>query len=310
MFNYIFKKIYLIVKKNMEKGNLIRVNKEKLPAGITRTEHIYLNSGNHLHHFNLYKQSSMEDTKGLPLIIDIHGGGWICGDKDTNNNFNYHLALGGYNVTSLSYRTIDHCTIKEQIQDIYDYLHFLKEHDKDLGISFEKVILTGDSAGGQLALLSYCINQNKKLQKLFSVKHIDLDVKCLVLNHSVCYIDEAGRMPDIPLLSRLISITGLQTMIYGMNFTNKKLYQNTYNPSRYISKDTPLPPTLLITSKGDKTFEYQTKKLYQYLMKLGKKCKLYLEKDVTAEHVFNIAYPDSETGKKCNTFILNYINEV
>lgn len=305
---FVFKNIYFFAKKKMEENNRIRIEKQTLPTGVLETAYPYLDSGNQLHQFNLYKMDGAEDTGELPLIIDIHGGGWICGDKDLNSNFNYHLVLKGYNVSSLSYRTIDHCTIREQIKDIFDYFHFLKDNGGRLGISFHKVVLTGDSAGGQLALLVYCINQNMKLQKLFSVAHVDMDVKCLILNHSVCYIDEAGSFRNNPFLSRLVSGSGLQRMIYGKGFLKEELYLNTFNPTRYIFRETAMAPVLLITSKGDTAFSYQTIKLYDYLTELGKDCELYLEESVNAKHVFNIAYPDSAEGKKCNDYIHEYIS--
>ncbi len=55
-------------------------------------------------------------------------------------------------------------------------------------------------------------------------------------------------------------------------------YQHTASPKKYILESTHLPPILLITSKGDKTFSYQImclyndlkflKKLVNYIMKM------------------------------------------
>lgn len=310
MLYAVFKRSYFVVKRLIEAKDQKRMRREVLPKEITHTEYVYLEDGHHLHRFNLYKNLKVKDTKHLPLIIDIHGGGWICGDKDTNNHFNYHLALGGNNVSSLSYRTIDRCTIREQIQDIFAYLHFLEEHADYLGICLNDVSLTGDSAGGQLALLAHCINQDKKLQKLFSVLPVKFSAKCLILNHSVCYINEAGKLPGRPITSRLLCIPGLQRMMYGKKFTQNKLYQNTFSPMRYIHEGSKIPPILLITSKGDKNYSYQTLKLYRDLTAAGRMCELYYEKNANAGHVFNVAYPDSAAGKKCNRHILKYIKDL
>lgn len=92
---FVFKNIYFFAKKKMEENNRIRIEKQTLPTGVLETAYPYLDSGNQLHQFNLYKMDGAEDTGELPLIIDIHGGGWICGDKDLNSNFNYHLVLKG-----------------------------------------------------------------------------------------------------------------------------------------------------------------------------------------------------------------------
>lgn len=310
MFYMIFKSGYLGVKRRIEIRNRKRISREVLPGGVTRTEYVYSDDGDNFHRFNLFKVSQSKDAGDDPLIIDIHGGGWISGDKDTNNNFCYHLALNGYHVTSLSYRTVDHCTMKEQIQDIFAYFHFLEDNAAHLGIGFDDVSLTGDSAGGQLALLAYCVNQEEKLQKLFSVAPVKFSPKCLILNHSVCYLNEAGKLPGKPITSRFISIPGLQRMLYGKNFIQDEIYQNTFSPMQYIHKASAMPPILLITSKGDRNYSYQTIKLYKDLMAAGQNCELYYEENPKAGHVFNVSYPDTKEGRQCNNHILQYLKNV
>lgn len=306
MFYYLFRQAYLIVKYRFETGNAKRISKEILPEGVTKATYAYCDDGNELHRFNIYKPADTPRAKPFPLIIDIHGGGWISGDKDTNNGFNYYLAAGGYQVSSLSYRTIDHCTIREQIKDIFDYLHFLYDNHEKLEISLDQVVLMGDSAGAQLALLAYCINQNSHLQKIFSVTPVNWSVTCMVLNHSVCYLDLAGKLPTNPLLSRLITIPELQRMIYGKNFSKDEAYLSSFNPTKYIHKETDLPPILLITSQGDTTCSFQTFQLHDYLKKIRKDCELYFENSPQLKHVYNIAAPTSHEGQKCNDFILNF----
>ena len=94
--------------------------------------------------------------------------------------------------------------------------------------------------------------------------------KCLILNHSVCYINEAGKLPGRPITSRLLDIPGLQRMMYGKKFTQNKLYQNTFSPMRYIHEGSKIPPILLIISKGDKNYSYQTLHLYRDLIAAGR----------------------------------------
>ncbi|UKI14322.1 MAG: hypothetical protein L6V85_09755 [Clostridiales bacterium] len=44
-------------------------------------------------------------TKKLPVIIDIHGGGWMYGDKDLNAPYCEALAKRGFVVVSF-FRTV------------------------------------------------------------------------------------------------------------------------------------------------------------------------------------------------------------
>lgn len=222
MFHFIFKKIYLNIKKDIEEQNAARIASHRLPGDVKISTLPYLDSGNEMHRFNIYKNGR---TGGAaPLIVDIHGGGWIAGDKDTNGLFCCRLAEGGFDVSSLSYRNVDSCSIKEQIQDIFAYLHYIKNNATALGLSFENVFLSGDSAGGQLALLAYNVNRSAKLREMFGVSPVDIKFKAMALIHSVCYVNMAGKLKNNPVISRLISVPGWRerftaNKITGANFT-------------------------------------------------------------------------------------------
>ena len=307
MFAQLFRMIYLRTKVQIEAENKKRIAQETLPKGVSCVEYAYIADRDPRHMLNLYKSKSCADTRMSPFVIDIHGGGWICGDKDTNNNFCSHLATEGIVVASPSYRTIDHCTLKEQIQDIFAVFHWVEIYHREYGLCMDQVFLTGDSAGAQLVLLAYCVNQNSELQALFSVEPVKFLVKGLILNHGVCYLNEAATLPNKRVLSQCFLNPGLLEMLYGKKYAKTQLYLHTACPEKYIHPQTVLPSIFLITSRGDKAFSYQTLRLYRELTMIGKECKLYCEESTEARRVFNIAYPDCEVGKKCNQAILHFI---
>lgn len=307
MFPMLFRKFYMRAKIRIETENHIRIAQETPLRGVSCMEYAYVDDGEQMHKMNLYKPKSCSKTESIPFVIDIHGGGWICGDKDTNNNFCSYLAVEGNVVAAPSYRTIDCCTLREQIEDIFNFFHWIEIHHKQYKVCIDQIFLTGDSAGAQLALLAYCVNQSSELQKLFSVKRVNFCVRGLILNHGVCYLNEAANFPSRKLLSRYFLNPGLREMLYGKGYLNTPLYIHTADPANYVFPQTKLPPVFLITSKGDHIFSYQTIRLYHELRQWGKRCELYFEENPDAEHVFNIAYPDSETGKRCNHTILQFI---
>lgn len=309
MFYWLFEKIYFREKVKIDEACRERLASETLPEGVDRTEYAYLTDGDPLHQCNLYKPHTFSAKDHLPFVIDIHGGGWICGDKDTNNNFCMHLAADGNVVAALSYRTIDRCTIQEQIQDVFAFFHWLSDNAVSYGIDPERVFLTGDSAGAQLALLAYCINQSAELQQLFSVTPVNFVFRGLILNHVVCYLNETAGIPRFKLLSRCFLDPGLQQALYGKNYAKRALYLHTVVPERYLLPSMEFPPVLLITSKGDTMFSHQTRKLCEKLKSLGKDCEYYCEEDDLAQHVFNVMEPDSGAGMRCNQKILAFIRE-
>lgn len=86
------------------------------------------------------------------VILMLHGGGYVGKLIDLYNNFTiyYSEANGGSTVVSLDYKTAQEYTYMDTISDvIYVYQWLL-----DSGYEPENIVITGDSAGGGLALAS------------------------------------------------------------------------------------------------------------------------------------------------------------
>lgn len=137
--------------------------------------------------FNLYKPKV--ESSEYPLIIDIHGGGWVYGDKDLNDNYAMYLAAQGFNAVTFSYRLLTDTNLKGMVQDIFTFFHYLYKNKGKYEISFNDVMLSGDSAGCHLALLVLAINNSKMLQEAYEVEPFEFNVDFVVLEHQVPYID-------------------------------------------------------------------------------------------------------------------------
>lgn len=93
-----------------------------------------------------------------PLLIYIHGGGWIDGDKSEFLQVKTSLEkeFPGYAFVSLNYRLFDFATgsnkIKDQEQDIIKAFKYIESQLDNWNIS-DDFIISGASAGGHLALL-------------------------------------------------------------------------------------------------------------------------------------------------------------
>ena len=89
-----------------------------------------------------------------PLLLFIHGGGWSIGDKKygTGAKPSFYNALG-YNFASLNYRLVPDVTPSEQATDIATAIAYLRANAAKLGISQDKIVLMGHSAGAHLAAL-------------------------------------------------------------------------------------------------------------------------------------------------------------
>ncbi len=87
----------------------------------------------------------------LPLIVYIHGGAWIGGDKwDCPGAI---LVKAGYAVASVNYRLADQAKFPAQINDLKAAIRYLRAHARQYNIDAQKIGVWGHSAGGHLAAL-------------------------------------------------------------------------------------------------------------------------------------------------------------
>jgi acetyl esterase/lipase len=100
-----------------------------------------------------------EATTPPPLVVWIHGGGWMMGDRRIlpetlrpNQVFDELLARG-LAVASIDYRHALEAVFPAQLQDAKAAIRWLRAFADDLGISTERIGVMGESAGGHLAAL-------------------------------------------------------------------------------------------------------------------------------------------------------------
>lgn len=97
-----------------------------------------------------------DDASGeLGLVFFIHGGAWIAGDKESyTGGMEYGATSLGIATASLNYRYIsEDVDILDILDDIDAALAQIKAKGNEVGVNINKVLLTGDSAGGHLSLL-------------------------------------------------------------------------------------------------------------------------------------------------------------
>ncbi|NEG54909.1 alpha/beta hydrolase [Bifidobacterium platyrrhinorum] len=103
----------------------------------------------------------------LPVIVDIHGGGFVYGYKDLNRNFGTHLAARGFAVFSLGYRLAPTADFRDQLADIMHGLAWLERHLADYPVDPDTIVIAGDSAGATLGEYATAILNGPELAKAF-----------------------------------------------------------------------------------------------------------------------------------------------
>jgi acetyl esterase/lipase len=93
-------------------------------------------------------------TGPLPLIVWIHGGGWVSGSKDLDANGPQLWEVSrGYAVASIDYRLSLEAKFPAQIEDCKAAIRWLRAHAAQYNLDVNRIAATGASAGGHLAAL-------------------------------------------------------------------------------------------------------------------------------------------------------------
>jgi acetyl esterase/lipase len=90
-----------------------------------------------------------------PVLVEIHGGGWIAGDRRLEARpLMAHMAALGWVCVSVDYRAGKSAKWPDQIIDVKTALAWVREQVADYGGDPDFVAITGGSAGGHLAALA------------------------------------------------------------------------------------------------------------------------------------------------------------
>ncbi|KSB91884.1 hypothetical protein AS593_07635 [Caulobacter vibrioides] len=92
------------------------------------------------------------ETGALPVVLYLHGGGWIMGDAGTHERLMRGLALGVHAaVAHVGYALAPEARHPVQIEQAHAALLALVDHAASLNLDAGRIALAGDGAGGAIA---------------------------------------------------------------------------------------------------------------------------------------------------------------
>ena len=259
----------------------------------------YIDDGNIYHKLDVYYPSDRDDVRSLPIIVDIHGGGWMYGDKELNEYYCLELASRGYVVFNISYRLVPDVTVNEQLQDCLAAMNYINNNYKQYTDN-SKLLLTGDSAGGMLAAYTASIMQSSELQNVFEADYVanGIQPSALLLTSPVAFMKDGG------------AFSIYTKTLWGKNYKSKPTYN--YMDLSEIIDYVDLPPTYLITSGGDSLAHDQTHRAYDLLKEKGVQCEIADfgddENGKPLPHVFSVLFPFDQSGQKAIDDALEFFN--
>jgi acetyl esterase/lipase len=143
-----------------------------------------------------------------PVLLQIHGGAWIIGDKrEQAQPLMAHMAgEHGWVCVAINYRLSPQATFPDHIVDVKRALRWIREHVAEYGGDPSFVCVTGGSAGGHLTALTALSANDPRFQPGF--EHVDTSVAAAAPFYGVYdFLDRKklrGSQSMVPLLSKQV----------------------------------------------------------------------------------------------------------
>jgi len=115
----------------------------------------------------LYRPKKSPKSGKAPLVLFFHGGGWILGGLDTSEETLLMLCdISGAVIVSVDYRLAPEHTFPSGLEDCYISTVWAANNASALGCDPRKLIVSGESAGGNLATATCLLAKQRKGPKI------------------------------------------------------------------------------------------------------------------------------------------------
>lgn len=237
---------------------------------------VYHTSNNFQDKLDVY---TPRDTKQpTPVVVQIHGGGWIEGTKEEVALELLPFMQLGYSAVNVEYRLGRASLAPAAVVDCRCALHWVFANAKKYNFDVNRVVLTGGSAGGHLALATGMLTPAA-----------GFDRECYVGSDDV-WTREGGTGAD-PKVAAIVNFFGITDVLDELHGPNTKGYAVVWvgdqpnadevarrvSPINMVSKDN--PPIITIHGDRDELVPYsQAVRLRDSLTKAGVPNQLYTVK--------------------------------
>jgi len=212
-------------------------------------------------------------TEPLPTLLLFHGGGWVDGMKERNVFQLLPYLSMGWAVINVEYRIGRNAPAPAAVEDCRCALRWVSYHAREFGLDTAKIVLTGGSAGGHLALITGMLPH-----------YSQFDHRCPTTGDQR-WGDSTEPKVEAAAIINWYGITDVAELLEGPNtkhyalewfgsMKDRKEVAREVSPQTYVRPG--LPPIMTIHGDQDNVVPYsQAVKLHAMLDKAGVQNQLF-----------------------------------
>jgi acetyl esterase/lipase len=238
-------------------------NQYQVTANVT-----YLTASGYESKLDVYRRRDVQTPQ--PTVIFFHGGGWVLGTKETAIPSIMPWLEMGWNVVNVEYRMARVAPAPGAVEDALCALRHVVAQAKTYNVDTSKIVVSGESAGGHLALAAGMIPASAGLTSICAGGGF------AGLEHTV---------PPVAAIINWYGITDVNDMLAGSNGRSyavqwvgsgptRDAVARSVSPLTYVRAG--LPPILSIQGDADPIVPYsQNTRLHAALAKAGVRNELF-----------------------------------
>lgn len=191
----------------------------------------------------------------------------------------YKFLEKGYIVVTINYALTPDYRYPVPIIQANDALHYIEEHGAEYGIDVNNIVISGNSAGGQIAGQLANVQTNKEYAEEMELEQCDtLKIKGVLLNCGLLNTQEFG---DVGFIVGNWLFGNMGAVYFQKNDEN---YENNKMQANVIEHATKNFPAAFITDGNSSTFTKQALALEEKLKELG----VYVETNIYTNDYDNV----------------------
>ena len=223
-------------------------------------------SGDIYYHEETMKKCKQENRK-MPVILNIHGGGFVMGDKKFRKSYSSFWAKNGYFVFNINYRLAPDTQFPGYLKDsiaAINYFEALNQYYEVLDL--DKVVVMGDSSGGYSTTYLGALAFDDILRETLDMPEIKIKPALLA---AFCGIYDVQTLLGNNILPfKVVDVTAATFLGYdklkeGLENINEYEYLDYISPSSFVNEN--WCPVFLAWSNSDIVCTNQGKPFYDRL---------------------------------------------
>lgn len=211
--------------------------------------------------------SGKKSTQRKPVIVYIHGGAWMNGDKsltsqdDDKISWLNAMLRAGYVVVSINYRLTGESPWPAQINDCKSAIRFLRANANTYDIDPNRIAVFGESSGAHLAMMLGVTNDSRQFDNRQDGNGADTSsaVQAVVSAFGISDVDKWGELSGDNEQVATMAKDALFGIEEGKLYSSKLAMEA--SPINYASKNS--APMLLVHGVNDQMVSYQQTKMME-----------------------------------------------